>query len=336
MRRTFIVISSIVAILAAAWAGGWFWLAAWAESKVPGLLADITERGVQVDCPERDIVGFPFALRLACGEAGIADAASGTEARLAGVTGGASVFAPMTAEVTLDSPAQVASPLLEEPAELRWHAAEFDVAIGMNGPRGVSFEAADFSAQLPLPEAPETAVAAADAGGSLAPSSEGGTDLGMTFTDLAVTTNGATLPPVSGTASGHLSVPPRDLVGGAISLDPPLTARNIAVSLESNGARLDAAGDVSIDAEGVVDGRLTLLIAGADALPAFIAALPPESQKIGNAVVGGLFMFGTPTTLDGEPASELTVEIERGVARVGPVEIALPRLPVGLAPVPGS
>lgn len=336
MRRGLIIIVSIIAILAGAWAGGWFWLAAWAESKVPDLLADITERGVEVDCPDRDIVGFPFALRLACAETGIAERSSGTEARLAGLTGGASVFAPMTAAIALNSPAEVASPLLQGPAQIRWHAAEVDVEIGLNGPRGLSFDATNLVADLPLPDAPGSGIVAERAMVTLAPSEDGGTELGLLFSDLAVMANGTPLPPVSGTVSGLLSVPPRDLVSGEISLDPPLTARAIDISLESKGARLDAGGAVSIDAEGVVDGTLTLRIAGADALPAFIAALPPESQRIGNAVVGGLFMFGSPTTLDGQPASELVVEIERGMARVGPVEVAVPRLPLGVAPAPDS
>jgi hypothetical protein len=34
---------------------------------VTRVLAEIEERGVQIECEGRDIVGFPFALRVACG-----------------------------------------------------------------------------------------------------------------------------------------------------------------------------------------------------------------------------------------------------------------------------
>ena len=57
-----------------------------------------------------------------------------------------------------------------------------------------------------------------------------------------------------------------------------------------------------------------------------IAALPDNWQKIANVVVGGLFIFGKPTTLDGQPASEFLLQIERGTARVGPVEFEVPRV----------
>jgi hypothetical protein len=78
----------------------------------------------------------------------------------------------------------------------------------------------------------------------------------------------------------------------------------------------------------VLDGAITLRVAGAESLPAFIAALPPAWQKIGNVVAGGLFAFGSPTTLDGEPASEVKVEISHGDARIGLIEFTLPRVPL--------
>jgi hypothetical protein len=89
---------------------------------------------------------------------------------------------------------------------------------------------------------------------------------------------------------------------------------------------LHAEGDLSVDAEGILDGTITLRLAGAEGLGAFIARLPPQGQKAGNAVAGAMLAFGRPTELDGEPASELTVEIERGRAKVGMFEVDLPRL----------
>jgi hypothetical protein len=162
----------------------------------------------------------------------------------------------------------------------------------------------------------------------LAPSASGGTDASLTFTELVVTADGATFPPVSGRAFGEISVPPRALLSGRAALQAPLSANGIDVFLESGEARLQALGDLSIDVEGIVDGTVTLRIAGTEALPGFIAALPPGRQQIGNAVAGAIFAFGQPTTLDGEPASEMVVQIERGIARIGMIEIAVPRLPL--------
>jgi hypothetical protein len=317
----------ILAVLALAWSGGWYWLAGWADRRIPGWLAEAAESGIEVSCAKSDIIGFPFALRIDCGETAVAERETGTNAKLAGVTGGVSVFAPATAQVALASPAHIESPLLEGPADISWEDAEMDMGMSMSGPRDVSFDATDVLANFVLGDS-DPAVAAAGASGTLSPSDAGGTEATLAFRDLIVSADGDTFPPVSGSASGHVSLPPRALASGRTALQTPLSANNVEVTLASGEARLQALGDVAIDAEGIVDGTVTLRIAGADALPAFIAALPPERQQIGNAIAGAIFAFGQPTTLDGEQASELVVEIERGEARIGPVEVTLPRLPL--------
>ncbi len=53
-----------------------------------------------------------------------------------------------------------------------------------------------------------------------------------------------------------------------------------------------------------------------------------DFQKIGNAVAAGLYAFGRPTTLDGKPASEVTVTVAGNRAQIGPIEVDLPRLPL--------
>jgi hypothetical protein len=257
----------------------------------------------------------------------VAERATATKASFAGVTGGASIFAPMTAEVSMASPAHVDSPELGT-ADMRWQDAGLGVGIGMNGPRDVSFDTTNLEADIAVPRLPVEKVTATSAKGTAAPSPNGGTNLAGSFADLRVTTGGAELPPVSGTASGELSVPPRALLSGRSAIQAPVWARGIDVVLESGGAKFRVAGDISVDAEGIVDGQMILSVGGAEALPAVIAALPEKWQKLGNAVAGGLFAFGKATTLDGKPASELTIEISRGDAKIGPIEFTLPKVPL--------
>jgi hypothetical protein len=218
--------------------------------------------------------------------------------------------------------------LLDGPAEIAWSAAELNVDIGLNGPRAVSFESTDMIAAFTLAGFSDPTIGAARAAGTLAPAADGGTAAALTFTDLSVSANDTALPPMSGSASGTLSVPPRAFLAGRAALQTPLSAHAIRIALTSGGATMQIEGDVTVNAAGVVDGSLMLRIAGADALPAFVAALPPAQQPIGNAAAGALFVFGRPTTLDGEPASEIRIEIEQGIARIGLVEVALPRLPL--------
>jgi hypothetical protein len=323
--RALIPVLVVVVILAGAWVGGWFWLARWVDRAAADTLEKLSRRGVDVNCENRSVTGFPFALKVTCGDTAVAERTSATKASFAGVTGGASVFAPMTANVSMASPAHVDSPQLGT-ADMRWQHAGLGVGLGMNGPRDVSFDTASLEADIAVPRLPLEKIAAASATGMAAPSPNGGTDLSGTFTDLRVTTGGAELPPVSGTASGELSVPPRALLAGRPAIHAPVWARGIDIALESGGAKFHVAGDISVDAEGIVDGELTLRVGGAESLPAVIAALPEAWQKLGNAVAGGLFAFGKATTLDGKPASELTIEISRGDAKIGPIEFTLPKV----------
>jgi hypothetical protein len=326
--RGLVATAIIVVILAGGWSAGWFWLADLVDRNADSVLTEIAHRGVEIDCRDRGVVGFPFAVRVTCAETAVQERTTGTSANLGTVTGGASVFAPTTARMEMASPAQVDSPYLERPAEISWRTAGIDIGIGLNGPRDVSFDAANLAAVFALPNLPDPGLVAAHASGTLAPSADGGTDAAVAFTDLAVSADGTPFPPVSGSASGHLSVPPRALLAGRAGLTAPLSARAIDIALSSDGARFNARGELSVDAEGIVDGAITISVAGVEALPQVIAALPPQLQNAGNAVVGALFAFGRPTTIDGEPASEVVLEIVHGEAKVGMFEFGLPRLPI--------
>jgi hypothetical protein len=325
MRRL-IAITAIVVILAAAWTAGWFWLAAWADRNAGSALAEIRERGFAVECEDREIVGFPFAMRIACASAEVTEERSGLAAEVAGATGGASVFAPTAASVELSSPARIAGAPLTEPADVRWEEAAVSIGIGMNGPREVSFDTAALATRLALAGLPPLEVSVGDAEGSISPAPAGGTAVAGTFSNVTIRAGGTLFPTFDGALAATLSAPPRALATGR--LEPPIAAEDIDASLASGAARITVAGALSVDAEGIADGELQLRIAGVDALPAIIEALPEEYRKPANAVAGGLIAFGRPTTLDGQPASELVVTITRGEAKVGPVEVTLPRLPL--------
>jgi len=329
MRRSLISVVVIVIILAAGWSGGWFWLASWADAKATETLQELSEQGVDIDCANRSVGGFPFALRISCSDTAVAERTTDTQADLAGVTGGASVLAPMTVTIDMASPARVASAQLIEPAEMRWEDAAVNVGMGTNGPRDVTFVAEKLEAAFAVARIPVSKVTAESAQGSLAPSAGGGTSGTFVFSDLRISVDGEELPPMTGIVAGELSVPPRALLAGRAGMQAPVAARSINIALESGGARFKADGEMTVDGEGIVDGNLVFKIAGVEALPDFIAALPEDWRKVGNAVAGGLLVFGKPTTLDGEPASELTLEIERGSASIGPmIEFDLPRLPI--------
>jgi len=326
MRRSLVSTLVIVVLLALVWSGGWFVLARWADARAAGALTELSESGVDVGCADRRVIGFPFGLHIACAKTTVTERITATKADLSGMTGGTNVLSPFTLRIDMASPAHVDSALLEGSADVRWEDAALNVGIGMNGPRDFTFDGTKVDADVTGSRLLVRKVLAETAQGALSPSEAGGTNVELAFADLRISVAELDLPPVTGVAASELSVPLRALLLGR--LQAPITSRNINVALQSGGARLTAAGEMAVDAEGVLDGTMTVVIAGTEALPAFIQALPDAWQKIANVVVGGMFVFGKPTTLDGQPASELVLEVDQGNARIGPVEFTLPRVPI--------
>jgi len=326
-RRQLIAAAAILAVFALAWAGGWFWLASWADERATAALQELSSRGVEVDCRDRTITGFPFSLRLACAETKVTDRRNDASASLAGLRGGASIFAPMTLRISMRAPVEAASPALGT-AALRWDNAEISAGLGISGPRSVAFQAKRLEADLAVARSPVRSISAQSADGSLGLSANGGSDIAVGFADLGVSLAEAALPSVSGSASGELSVPPRALLAGRAALQAPIWARDIDIDVQSGGARFKATGDIAVDADGIVDGKIMLKIAGTEALPALIGLLPASWQQKANGAVAGILIFGKTGKLDGQPASEVTVEIERSRVKIGNTDI------VTLPPVP--
>jgi hypothetical protein len=322
MRRLFWIVLITVVILAGAWSGGWFALASWVEARVPQVLDEIADHGVEVECERQGVVGFPFAMQVDCGEARVSESGTGSGAAVGGLTGGVSVFAPMTATVALKSPAVIESPLLPGAVEFTWDEAQLGMGLGMSGPQTVSFEASGLTGELPGGH-----VTAGTASGAAAPAADGGTEGRFSFTGLVLSNSEATLPALDGAIAGWISAPPRALAAGA-GLQAPLSARFDDTVITTGGSRLEVNGNIAVDAEGILDGAITVRLAGTEGFQALIAALPPEHQERGNQAIGGLFLLGSPITMDGQPGSEVIIEIVQGTAKVGPFERVLPRLPL--------
>jgi hypothetical protein len=322
MRRL-VAAGIIVVILAAIWVGGWFWLARMVEANAEPALDEIAERGVSVECPNRTIGGFPFALRVTCGETAVAERSTGTRADFAGATGGASIFRPLTAEIALNSPGRVESPLLEGPLEVRWSEAAVDVGLGLDGPKNYSFDATQILGTLTLPGLPEQTLAATTAEAHLAPSEDGGSAIALAFADLSYVEGDTRYPLLTGSAIGEISVPPRALARGRDGIELPVEARGVRIMLESGGARFVLEGDIAMSENHTLDGTIIVSIAGIDAFHDFIAALPEEMQRIGNAVVAGMLISGQPTEIDGKQGSEVRIPIDGSRAKIGLIEFDL-------------
>jgi hypothetical protein len=133
-----------------------------------------------------------------------------------------------------------------------------------------------------------------------------------------VTTDGSTTLPVAFTLRTEIAADAREILRGAYDpLADGFALTDLALTLGDGNFRVAADGELSVDPEGTANGELRVRIAGFEALPAFIASLPEDLRRPASAAIGGFMAIGGTAEIDGEPAREVTLEIEDGEARIG-------------------
>lgn len=66
MSGRIIALAATVAVVAAGWTGGWYWLAGKVGTEMDRALGRLAVDGVVVTCPDRAIGGFPFRMEVTC------------------------------------------------------------------------------------------------------------------------------------------------------------------------------------------------------------------------------------------------------------------------------
>jgi hypothetical protein len=312
-RRTQrLVIAALgVAILALGWAIGWREAGRWVEARAQ---AELAERRSEITCTNLAVDGFPFALRVGCDNVAVSNGEAGTEASLGGGAGSFRVWRPFTPRVTLVSPADIRTGATAGPVNATWDTAGADIGVWWGGPRSTRFDATALT--VTAPEAMITADAM-DAG--VAPGSEDGLSRIEAHAEgFSVTTDGSTTLPVTLALRSEIAAEPRDILLGRYDpLGNGFALTDIALDVTDGNFHIEADGELSVDPEGVANGKLTVRIAGFEAMPAFLASLPEKLQRPASAAIGGFMAIGGGAEIDGREAREVTLDIEDGEARIG-------------------
>ena len=318
MPRPVITASLIVLALAGLWTAAWFGAATYLERTADRVIAEAAERGVVLACPDRQTSGFPFRLELSCDGATVRSEAGAAEVE--GVSAGAELSRPRTVALDFGSPARLAA-VAGTPVDLGWDEAGAELRLGLGGPAQLEAAATELKGAF---EGGSFAIPAAAA--TVSPAVEGSSHVHITADDSVFAEAGSTTAPVDATLSAVVSQPPERLLTGRF---PPagaeLRVSDLVMTLSGGGVDLQAAGELTVDGDGLPSGTVAVRIAGAEQLPAFLATLPERARALGNAAAGALMAMGQPATLDGKPAREVVFEIDRGEMRFG--MLTLGRIP---------
>lgn len=322
-RRGYVFLIASVLLVA----GGWS--AYWAAGR--GIAADILRnaakvaeaRGGELGCAGESLGGYPFRFELSCHPLQVADAA-GTRVTLQALRTVALAYSPKHLILEADGPLEAISPIPRPVAlSANWESARSSLRIGEGAVDRLDVVFA--SPQFMLTDA---AIGRSELSAQSIELHARRVGTGSDGLDVALTAKGAAVPQRSAGVDAELVLNlPRGgpLLAGGQDLPAYLAGeesiRLTSLKLTSGASRLQGNGVLSLDEDGMLSGEVALTVAGSEQLAETLAPFFPAESQLPNALQGAVLGLGGRTTLDGEPARNVTVTIDGGRARVGLVPL---------------
>ncbi|MFD1331866.1 DUF2125 domain-containing protein [Methylopila musalis] len=332
-RRWPIYLPTLALLLGAAvWSAFWWYAAGRAEQAADAFMAREAAKGRVYACGERTVGGYPFRIELRC------------ERPSASVRDGEN-------HLTLEAPRLVAVAQVYDPRRM---IVDLTGPVGFmdaQGRRGeAAFRTAQASGTATLDGKLERASAVvADprltldgteqaAGSRLEAHLRRTPDAGPGAYDVALALDSATspwlglLPVGDGPATFELQA---SLTQAGELRPAPLEERLRAFQAADGRVRIDVArlirgdvearidGDLGLDAQGRLDGRLTLVARGLDEIVRGLAggAGGRRDDLLSSLLGAGAQMLGKPAKIDDKPATAYDLRLDRGRVELGPIRL---------------
>ena len=325
-RLTFGLVAGLI-VLALVWTALWFYAARQTAAVVDGWLVREASFGRQWTCPDRQISGYPFQMRLACAEPRYAgrDGQGSVKAFRAH----AEIWSPTRITAEADGPLIAQSPDGAQHIEANWSQASVVLSGSPSALRGAAIELDQPNVTLTTPH-PQFSVKAGHTLVTLAPSAQPGAD-DKTF-DLHVKLDSVGLPDLDrltgndGAVDFEMSstINALDLGGKATPIERLEDWRASDGTVRINNflftkgpIKIAAEGDVSLDPQHRPAGKIDVSMIGMEPL---LAALHVPTQMLGfTALLGGKSVGH----LEGQGKSiDLPVTLRDGNISIGPASVA--------------
>ncbi|WP_417677791.1 DUF2125 domain-containing protein [Roseibium sp.] len=338
LKFRYTLMVAAVAVVIAAWSGGWFYIRGLVDQRITSELSVLNGSGNRIACGKREIAGFPFRFEIGCLEPVITDA-SGLTVSLKRLEAVALVYNPWHVILQADGPASAGLPFEGEALSATWTSALSSVRVSGNGIRkfdaavkdfdlasigadfgGLNAKTVEFHAR-PVPETPNAIEVFASAGGLQIEQPDG---IGAPV-DARVhlrLENGLDL-----FSGAPLAALPRD-DDGFLPVDL------VWMSLKSELTEITTSGQLRLAVDGTLSGKVDLMIKGIDQSDNLLARLFPAETGIPATLKGTAMAFGVrETNPEGVEVTRLSLTIDRGALRVGivPLGITIPPFAAGMS-----
>lgn len=310
-KRRFIWLGLLVLVVFGAYSAGWFYLADRVRTEAAGAIAALDARGVNADCANLTVSGYPIRFAVSCDNTAYEDDARNVAASTGSISAVAPIYWPLAPVATVVGPLRASAPGMS-PLWLDWDRLRAHTSLSWPMPRRVSLEADGLSGQTD-PQDDTDPVQLFSAGMAELSLTPEGADVVATgsFGDLQIDAEaieGRVLPMFDGRGDillkdglTLLAAPPASLRGRSLEIR--------SLELSSGTAGMSVSGPLSVDTDGLVDADLTIRLQNLDAVAAILGAAIPEQKRQIEQGFTALAMLGNKP--------KLPLKIRKGKASLG-------------------
>ncbi|MEO1703080.1 MAG: DUF2125 domain-containing protein [Pseudomonadota bacterium] len=288
---------SIVIVLGV-YVSGWFFIADRVNSVVQTTIERLRADGVDINCPDQDVRGFPFRMGVFCSDFDVVASSEALAIDGGALRSAAQIYDPTRAVIEVDAPLSV--DFGDEALKLDYAIGQAVVEARAPGRRALSVEFRDGSGS--------DGDFTAEWDRLTAFSRESDGNLELAIQGIALTSDAADVPPLNVDADALLSdasFETRSLRGKTGKI------RRLAVQLNEDRGLL-ANGPFSVSTDGLLDADLTIRVVD---VPGIVDDLNRTAPHIASAV-GGILQLSPLSGENGDEV-ELEVTIRAGEAKIG-------------------
>lgn len=318
-RRVLFGVALLVVLLAAALSGAWFYLASRLDGELTRAIEMARARGTEVECPNREVFGFPFRIGFRCDALSVVRSdVRPFKASAGAVRTAAQIYQPNRIVGELDGPLRVDGQGYP-PLDIRWALAQASATFWTEGLDHFSVVTDEPKVALAQPASGGESLVDADHSEIHARRNDGNLDIftlmkggRLTFSDAPdlPALDASTDLTIDG-AGNWLSGAARGLTGRELFADRHVSLRSFLLKMDKANAELS--GDFTFDDEGQVNGKFQLAIAEPKEIARLVTSVAPKLKDIAVGIATALPMAGRQQ--DGRTVIELRVK--NGVVAAG-------------------
>ena len=322
------ILGVVVAVAAAGWSAFWWFAASTVDNAATDAIARAGSRGIVIDCPNKQVRGWPFRMTLICD--GVSVETNHIRAGANGLRAVALVYDPSHLIVEVDSPFEFVDGRLRGPVKAQWKSgrASFQLSRDLLDNASITFTgiAVETAAFFPLTD-PSAENLQVHVRRSAEPAN---LDVAISTSSVATSFGGIALPlfdlDIRATIVGGGNL----LVGQGQRFFERVKAGGAAIELGRallgiGEARVEASGVFSIAKNGHLNAQPRIAVANVRALVDELAKIPGFDASRLQPFLSVFSGFGEKTFIDGSPANAVTLSIRDGYVMMG--LLPLGRLP---------